>query len=327
MRVGVVGAGISGLAAARFLTQGGHQVVVFEKSRGLGGRIATRRIGDFTFDTGATSIAPRGMSIEKVMLEELSTADLVPVTKPIYLHSSLRVMAGDGSKNAVPRYTYRGGNTKLPKLMAATLNVRLETPVEELCRDGKGYRIRDEVFDALVLTPPIPQTSALLWSLEESRAVANARYRSCLSVLLGFERELPALPYHALLDPEQRHPLTWLSIESQKCPDRAPAGGTALVAQMSPPYSFNFYRQDNDEIVRDVLVYLGRLFGEDRLGKPVVQDVKRWKYSQPDSVAMFDAVNEPGTRMVIAGDGLTGGRVENAFESGVKAARLLIEGA
>ena len=287
-----------------------------------GGRVATLALEGFVFDTGATGIAPRGMAIEQAMLHELPTDDLVQIVKPIYLHSALRVSAGDGHKNAVARYTYRQGNARLGELLAEGLDVRYGAPVDELCREGAGYRVRDEVFDALVLTPPVPQTSPLLWSLEESRAVANARYRPCISVSLGFGAELPPLSYHALLDPEQRHPLTWLSIESQKSPDRAPEGCTALVAQMSPAYSFNFWKHEDTEIVRDVMVYLGRLYG-DRLGAPVVQDVRRWKYSQPDSVAMFDSVNEPASRVVLAGDGLLAGRVESAFESGVKAARVI----
>lgn len=327
MRIGIVGAGVSGLAAARFLQAAGSEVVVFERAEAPGGRVATVSKSGFTFDSGATSIAPRGMTIEGVMLEELPTDELRPVTKPIYLHTGLRVMPGDHDKNLAPRYTYRGGNATLAKLLAEGLNVRLGVSIDSLSRAGQGFEMRGESLDAVILTPPVPQTSAILWSLEESRPLANARYRSCLSVMLGFERALPNLGYHALLDPEQRHPLTWLSIESQKCEGRAPAGGTAVVAQMSPAYSFNFWTQEDEEIIRDVLVYLGRLYGEETLGKPVVQIIKRWKYSQPDSVALFDSVNIPGAKLVIAGDGLSAGRVESAFESGVRAARFLLDGA
>ncbi len=325
MRIGVVGAGISGLAAAHTLKTAGADVVVFEKSRSPGGRIATRRLEDFTFDTGTTSIAPRGMAIEQVMLHELDTTELLQIEKSIYIHNSLRVSSGDVQRNAVPRYTYRPGNIHLAKLLAEGIDVRYEQSVSELQKVGSEYRVLGEGFDGLVLTPPIPQTSTLLWTLGESRPFANARYRSCLSVLLGFGKSLPTLPYHALLDPDQRHPLTFMSVESQKCPGRAPEGSTALVAQMSPGYSFNFYRKHDQEIVDDVLVYLGRLYGVGALGDPVVQDVKRWKYSQPDSVAMFESVNEEAHRLVIAGDGVIGGRVESAYESGVRAARLLLE--
>ena len=45
MRVTVVGAGIAGLTAARAL-DGNHDVVVLDRGRSVGGRLATRRMGD-----------------------------------------------------------------------------------------------------------------------------------------------------------------------------------------------------------------------------------------------------------------------------------------
>ncbi|MSO32728.1 MAG: FAD-dependent oxidoreductase, partial [Ilumatobacteraceae bacterium] len=52
-RVVVVGAGIAGLTAARALSHAGHSVIVLDKGRSVGGRMATRRIGDATVDHGA----------------------------------------------------------------------------------------------------------------------------------------------------------------------------------------------------------------------------------------------------------------------------------
>ena len=56
----VVGAGISGLLAAQELTAAGWRVVVLDKGRGVGGRMATRRVGDGTFDHGAQFFTVRG---------------------------------------------------------------------------------------------------------------------------------------------------------------------------------------------------------------------------------------------------------------------------
>jgi renalase len=321
LKVGVVGAGIAGLAAARELTRSGHDVTVWERHEHVGGRMETVEIDGFVFDTGATSIAPRAMSIEHTMLEELDTSELIRIEKPIYTHEALRVVPGDPGRNA-PRYTYRAGNVTLPQLMAVGLDVRTSFQVEEITRSGQSFVILDEAFEALILTAPIPQSSVLLWSLRESRPVANAHYRPCLSVCLGFRLPTPEVSYHALLDVEQRHPLTWLCLESAKSPGRAPDGCCAMVAQMGPAFSLMQYNKADEEIVEDVLIYLRRLYGEE-FKDPEVARVRRWKYSQPEMVANFETVNQPHARLILAGDGLLAGRVESAYESGVKAAHLI----
>lgn len=321
MKIAVIGAGMAGLAAARNLQQNQMEVVVFEKSRGVGGRVATRRHEGFTWDTGATSITPRGKLIEDLMLHQLDTSELVQISLPIYTHIGLRVSPGD-TRRATLRYTYRTGNSALPKLLENGLNIRLETQVDAIEADGKGYRVLEEYYDGVVLTPPVPQTSALLWSLGESRALAGAKYRACLSVLLGFASELPATPYYSLLDSDQRHPLTWLSLESRKSPDRAPEGHSALCAQLNREFTQTYYEAPDAELVRTVSGYVERLYGPS-FAVPVASSVMRWKYSQPETTANFENVNPAGSTLVIASDGILGGHVEDAYEVGVKAAMIL----
>ncbi len=323
MRVGIVGAGIAGLAAARTLHRREHEAVLFERHQNPGGRVETIALGDYVFDSGATSIAPRGMSLERVMLQELSTEGLVRIESPVYTHEMLRLFPGDAAKNAIERFTYLEGNATLPRRLAQGLDVRYGVEVETIRSCGKGFEIEGEAFDAVILTPPIPQVGALLERMGETRPLAGSRYRACLSVMLGFARAMPPVPYHAFLDPEQRHPLTWLSVESIKSPGRAPEGHTALVAQLSPAYSKRHYESPDEEIFRTVLEYVRRIYGED-WAQPEVSGVKRWRYSQPESYSLFDTVNRPGSRLLLASDGVLGGRVEYAFEVGVRAAGMLL---
>lgn len=322
MRIGIIGAGISGLAAGRVLKASGHEPVIFEKSRGVGGRCATRRIEGYTFDHGATSIAPRGRALEQVMLEELPTQDLVRIELPIFTHSALRVAAGDVNRGKAPRFVYRQGISQLAKLLASGLDVRLQHQVENIHKEGDGYQICDESFDALIATPPIPQTTALLWQLNEKRPTANVSYRSCISVMLGYARPLPS-SYHAIIDVEQRHPLAWLSVESSKCPGRAPEGHTALVLQFSSGYSLEHYAADDAFLISTAISFVSRLYGSE-WHEPEVRDVKRWKYSQPEGFAAMDSVNRSGDRLILAGDGFMGPRIEEAYESGVVAARQIL---
>lgn len=323
MRVGIVGAGVAGLGAARLLAQERHEVVVFERLDRVGGRCATTRIGPFIFDPGATSIAPRGKALEPVMLSELDTSDLAKVLKPIYIHNALRVMPGDPSHMRVDRYTYHSGNEILPFLLASGIEVRTGKTIEYVRPRSQGYELENEEFDAVILATPLPETVHLLSGSGEQRSIGHVFYRACISVLLGYDKEMPEINYHAIVDPEQRHPLTWLSIESVKCSGRAPEGQTAMVAQLSPQYSKTYFDAADSAIVTSTVEYIQRLYGI-AWSTPIVHEVVRWRYSQPENLALFDSVNHPSARLVIASDGLLGGRVEFAFEVGDRAAKLLM---
>ncbi len=319
MKIAIVGAGVAGLACARNLAIQGHELTIFEKSRGPGGRCATRRIGDFVFDSGATSIAPRGLALENVLLHELPTDQLHKVQKPVWTMAFGRISSGDAGRGTMPRYTYVNGINTLGKLLAEGMNIRLESRIDAIAKSGDEYIVQGESFQVVVLNPPLPQSQILLTSLGDSRELNAVGYRPCLSVLLGFDQELPEQPFHALVDAEQVSPLIWLSIESQKSPHRAPAGKTALVAQLGSQFSRDHYEDSEGELVHESMVHIRRLFGN-QLALPVVSQVMRWRFAQPETHWTFEEINQPGERVVVIGDGIAGARIEFAYESGVKAA-------
>lgn len=291
----------------------------------MGGRVATERVGDYTFDSGATTISPRGRAIEKAMLGELSTDLLVRVSKPIYIHQFGRILPGDPVRSRAERYAYRPGNALLATMLGEGVDVRFQTKIETLERfKGGAYALGAEEFDALILTPPVPLTQGLLTTIGENRPFANCRYRMCLSVLLGYAVPFLEGNYHAVVDPEQRHPLTWLSIESVKSPDRAPSGHTAMVAQMGPDFSRTRFESSDESIVAEAVGYISRLFGKGFAG-PERSEVKRWRYSQPEQVASFDLVNRAGSKLIVASDGLIGARVEFAYDAGRMSAESLMQ--
>jgi len=93
---------------------------------------------------------------------------------------------------------------------------------------------------------------------------------------------------------------------------------------MSPSYTMSYYRHTDAEIVDDAAGFIATIFGT-AWRKPAVSDVMRWKYSQPESIASFEMVNEPRAKIVIASDGIAGGRLEEAYDVGARAARLILE--
>jgi predicted NAD/FAD-dependent oxidoreductase len=322
MRAAIVGAGISGLAAGRALKQAGWDVRIFESNPIIGGRCETARIDGWTFDSGATSAAPRGGPLEQAITQELDTSDLVEIALPIYIHSGSRTTPGSISKNQTPRYCWASGFDRLPKLLAEGLDIHLESSVKQITESGQKVGLMGEEFDAAIVTCPLPQASALLGP-DSSRSIHRSQYRRTLSVMFGFESPFVG-PFHALIDPTQTHPMTWLSVETLKCPGaRAPGGGTAVVAQMSRRYSKRRFSDSDEKICEETLIDVHRVLGEE-LGAPAVQAVKRFEFAMADQGTSFQMANPDGSRIVLAGDGVSRPRIESAYQSGLDAAKRVL---
>ena len=309
MRVAVVGAGLAGLAAARELTAGGHEVVVFEKSRGLGGRLASRRAEGTVLDHGSpVTAAPAGSALRAV-IEELGIDD--------------RVELGDG-------VAFAAGATRLPKLMAAGLDVRLGVRVAALRPAGGGLEVGDEqgnthgVADAVVVTAPAPQAADLLErSPEGGDRVAALRavvYAPAVMVLLGVRGD--GLSWDAAARPSA--PIGSVRRESDK--GRPPADGVEpVVVRMDDPSSAALLDGSDLEALALALPALAALLGP-AAGDPVWSQVKRWRFAVPEGHGDPEAVNPPGSRIVVAGDTMTGAGFgasdqHRVFDSGVAAAR------
>ena len=150
--VAIIGAGLAGAAAARDLHDAGFHVRVFDKGRGVGGRMATRRVGDgLAFNHGAQYLISRDPAFARVVERWRG--------------------AGAGEPWAEPGwFVGRPGMAALPRALLAGLAVATECTVARLRRDdgwvlcdGDGLPVADgHRFDAVLLSCPAPQTKALL---------------------------------------------------------------------------------------------------------------------------------------------------------------------
>ncbi len=312
MRVAVVGAGLAGLAAARELRAGGHEAVVFEKSRGLGGRLAARRAGGTVLDHGSPAVAASPGSALRALADALPADD--------------RVDLDDG-------IAYRSGATRLPKLMAEGLDVVLGVRLAALREAGGGLELGDEqgnthgVVDAVVVTAPAPQAADLLErSPEPAERVAALRtlaYEPAVMVLAG--ARLDREPPWEVARPDSG-PLAEVRRESAK--GRPPVNGVApFVARLAPDASAELLDAPDEAALARALPALGELLGPAG-ADPEWAQVKRWRFAVPAGRPVPEELERPGSRIVVAGDAVTGAGFGAAghhavFASGVRAARRL----
>ncbi|HEX8385691.1 MAG TPA: FAD-dependent oxidoreductase [Rubricoccaceae bacterium] len=354
----VVGAGVAGLAAAHALGAVGVAAVVVDKSRGVGGRAATRwrDVPDATgaavrwrVDHGAQVFTPEpGSRAARLVRDVLPPGDLVELPGAVWPFDDDGALRPDRERaDGPPRLAFRAGFSALGRALAAAtpgLHLRPNTAATRLVHERGGWTVEATgpdgpvhlgPFRAVVLTPPGPQAGALVGASTFEAAVRDpladalgaATYRSQFSVVLAFAEPvaLPGGVYALVNAPEpggaerSPHPVAWLAVESDK-PGRAPDGMTLLVAQMSGPWTFAHYDEPPEAVVAHAVSCIEGLVGA--LPPWLWTDTQRWRYSLPDGRVDAAALGPAeALGLFVAGDAVAGqGRVHLAIESGLDAA-------
>ncbi|GAC1681851.1 MAG: FAD-dependent oxidoreductase [Ktedonobacteraceae bacterium] len=339
--VAIIGAGMSGLAAAHTLQDAGRTVTLFEKSRGVGGRTATRKRNGFIYDHGAQYFKGGSDLSTEWITKRFPTSDLFDIAKPVWIFDGTgRIQEGDPKQNADPKWAYRSGFTSFAKRMAEGLDVRLEMLVGRIHQTDTGWAAfgaDNEAlgkFDQLLITIPATQAISLITAshfvAEQGKAICEqlgkAKYNPLISVMLGYKPTPQTRPYYALVNTDKGHPISWLAWEHEKTPQRAPEGTGLLIAQMAPQYSKEHRGTPQPLLFQDVAQLVSTLV-EEQLTIPMFTDVQYWRYALPSEKADTDALLPITLPLGLAfcGDAFVGGRAHLALEDGVHVAQRLLQ--
>jgi renalase len=305
----VVGAGLAGLTAARHLQALGGQATVFEKGRGPGGRMATRRIGGQRFDHGAqyfTATSPRFRSV----VEQWQAAGVVE-----------EWFREGGS----PRFRGVGGMNAIPKHLAAGLDVRLSSRIVEVAWRGGEWVVRTEAGDeqtgaGLVVTAPVPQALELLGGVagRVPERLKRVQFTSCFALMVALDGASGLGGAGFVELPEG--PLKWIADNARK---GITDGDGALTILATAEFTRIHYDAPVEEVAARMLEAAKPWLG----GSGVREwQLHRWRYSvaaTPEAEPCL-VIREPGP-LVLAGDGFGFPGVEGAFLSGFAAAMALAE--
>lgn len=311
-RIAVIGAGISGIAAALRLRAAGLRPILFEKSRGVGGRMATRRAGDLQFDHGAQYFTARGERFRAAALALPETARGV-----------WQGRGQDAARDAPEDETFVGrpGMSGFARALGQGLEVALSRQIAALEPHGSGWRLHDaegpvsgpdgapETFDAALLAVPAPQAAPLAQTGGvELPALAAVRYAPCWAVMAAFERRIAGAPDSMRCDDPI---LPWFARDSSK-PGR-PAAET-FVLHAAPGWTQEHLEAPAEEVVRLLLARFAELTGAG--DAPVFASAHRWRFALVETAAGIPFAWDGGARLGACGDWALGARVECAFDSG-----------
>ncbi len=349
----VVGAGMAGLVCARQLMRADLDVLVVEKSPGVGGRIATRRIipkpeePPIIVDHGAQFITADTDSLHRLIKELVSLDLLVEWTRSIHILSEQGLNPGTVDRQK-PRYIAPQGMTSIAKYLAQSLKIVSKCRIIAVTVQDETWHLQAEDGQVsqcrhLVLAIPAPQIlSVLPTGLVKSLAIypllASARYTACISVIAGYPRTTSIPEWRGIECHDSN--LFWVTLDSSK---RSQPGPPVLVLHATPHFSSNYLDAD-----REALEQAGRAllsYGSHRLGewiaKPVWMQVHRWRFAFPTenlglaSLATWvprvpsagsaqSLTVDTALSLICAGDWCGGPHIEGAWISGHDAANQLL---
>lgn len=327
--VAVIGAGIAGAACADGLQRAGYQVTVFDKSRGPGGRMATRHIrwtdAEGTEQAGDIDHGAQHFSAStprfRALMARAEAAGAVARWQP-------RVHARWPAPILRPSFVATPTMPALCRHLLKAVQVRVGAAVQRLYRQADGWHLviaDGEVrgpFDQVVLAMPPAQAALLLAGHHDdwADALAAVPMQACWT-LMAITNDVD-WPWDAA-EPD-RGALAWVARNERK-PGRTSALGLAhWVAHATPAWTAAHLEEDPQQVRDALCAALARLLPQQTVEWHHAA-VHRWRYALPQSEpadtreCWWDAARGLG----VCGDFFGIGQVEAAWRSGDELADTL----
>ena len=311
-KIAIIGAGMAGLACGSALASHGLQPRLFDKGRGPGGRMATRRAesngAQLRFDHGAQYFTDRDPAFTATIGKWLARGVVAPWPA-----------AGSNAYVGVP-----GMNAPL-KFMAGELDVEWATRVTSVAAQQGGWQVefgdRREIFTHCLIALPAEQTAEILEPAapQFSAQAAASVSEPCWAVMVSFAKPLP-IQQDAITDRQGK--IAWAARNSAK-PGRCE--GECWVLHASPGHSRAILELGADDAAGQLL----QEFFEQQGIEPQPAEfltAHRWRYAKAQRpagdgpLALWDA----DARIGAAGDWLVNPKVEGAWRSGRALAEMVI---
>jgi renalase len=303
----IVGAGLSGLVAARTLSSAGQSVTVFDKGRSVGGRLATRRIAGARLDHGAQFMTVRSDAFA-AQVDDWATRGLARVW-----------CNGFGDGDGHPRWIGSSGMNSLAKDLASGLDVRVDHLVFSCTREHDRWVVTiddGQRFDAdvLVLTAPVPQSFSMVFeTVDVPRALMATEPHRTIGLLAVLDGASAVPEPGGVQDPNDD--ISFVADNAVKGISDIPA----ITLHASPSWSLEHW--DDSDLEAQLTELARPWIGTANI---IESQVKKWRLATPTAIWPEPCWVDVDHRVVIGGDAFAGPRVEAAHNSGLAAGKAAI---
>lgn len=297
----IVGGGLSGLILARRLSSLGQEVLIIDKARSVGGRMATRRDEDASYDHGA----------------QFSSLDLSNLSD--FFPSGIWMSWTEYHSKEL--YSVQNGINKAAKFLASNLEIVLNQKVVSLKVDEEVSLFTEsgEEFkgNRVFITCPMPQTCDLLKSgqINCPKDLSDVSYAKALVGLFRLDSNNSSLTkfnYHEPLGNEI------FSISNQM--SKGTSQNLSFSVVMNPNFSEQYFENNDSEtlfiIENSLSSFLNKhlnLYEKDY--KIIRSQLKKWRYSHPINPLYKDSYELIPQKIIVMGDGCSGGSLVSVAKS------------
>lgn len=312
-KIAIIGAGLSGLSIAHLL-KNHADITIFEKARGVGGRMSTRRAEPYYFDHGAQYFKAKTSEFKAFIQPLIKNGEIERwYPKCLKLDGNLPTKQQTWHSTQ-PYYVGIPGMNSVAKHLSKGQNVYLNTKIESLdhvekwqLTDSQGQQYRN--FDWVISTAP-PEQSLDIFpeSFKYYSHIKTIKMQPCFTLMLGFEENLP-------LDFEAAHvensDLSWIAVNSHKPGRNSPF---TLVIHSSEKYAQTHIDTDQKAVLKHLMDVASSLTNHN-LHQAKYQAIHLWRYANSNKVENKLTGIDPNLKLAVCGDWCHGDKVENAFSA------------
>lgn len=316
LSIAIVGAGLSGLTIANGI--GDHaEVTVFEKARGVGGRMSTRYADDFYFDNGAQFFTARNKHFNEFLAPHFSSGLVQEWQGKV-----VTLEKGKKMSDRIwfePHYVAVPGMNNLCKKLAENIKINLNCDIAPLGEKSKqGWELFDKngrglgYYDWVIATAPPVQTAHLFDKFLPQDSILNqSKFLACYSLMFGFHKKWGHSWMAANI---LNSPLEWIAVNSTK-PGRN-HNITTLVVHSSNRWAQAHVDDDLETTACFLRDELQQILKFD-ISDPEYFSLHRWRYALLDKLNDDKIKNEPYYDKVLqlasVGDWCSRSRIEDTW--------------
>ena len=320
--IAVIGAGLAGTTFASKMNEK-FDVKIFEKSRGVGGRMSTRKETSFIFDHGAQFFKIKTPDFKNYLSESFSQQIIQPWNFRLAYFDGQNLRKIKFIKDEDKFYVGVPNMNSIVKHLSKKCNVILNTKIERIINENDKWNLYDQnkksygSYDLVVLSLPAQQSLKLITKkVSFYPLIEKIKMKGCFSLMVGMSEPLN-LDYDAALI--ENEDIAWFAVNNSK-PFRM--NNYCLLINSSYEYASKNINTSKDKVLKHLLNISSEFINYD-LSKSNMIKIHKWRYVEAKCSPKENYFIDHKEKVAACGDWFINSRVEGAFLSANELAKKI----